>query len=374
MNHDWALALFRQTRNNLTDVIRSRKTEYMSDLDKRISSPCLFGSKDWWKLVKGFIRAKGMPLEDIPPLEDNGITYYSPKEKATIFNEYFATQCSVTDEGEALPQLNEIHGTIEQLLITTDTVKEVLKNLDGKKAVGPDLVHNKVLIATAEVICEPLTYLFNRSLTEGKFPACWKRAHVTPIFKKGNKQECGNYRPISLLSCIGKVLEKYVQSHVFSYLMENNLLTTAQSGFIPQDSTVYQLTSIYDDFCKFLDDKTTAQVIFFDISKAFDKVWHRALLYKLSALGIRGQLLDWFSDYLNNRFQAVVIKGAQSSYLPISAGVPQGSVLGPLLFLVYINDITHDIESIIKLFADDTSMYLGLEISHIRSEILRLSS
>ena len=144
----------------------------------------------------------------------------------------------------------------------------------------------------------------------------------------------------------------------------------SQSGFIPHDSTVFQLLCIYDDFCKFLDSRITAQAIFFDISKAFDKVWHKALLYKLSALGIRGQLLGWFTDYLKDRSQAVVLKGSKSSYLPILAGVPQGSVLGPLLFLVYINDITQDIESIIKLFADDTSMYLGLEHTQIRTDIL----
>ena len=370
LNREWTWELFRRTRNNLTYVIRKKKTEYVSELDKRISSPNHFGNKDWWKLVKSFLSSKGMPQDEIPPIEENDTIHYTSIEKATAFNKYFTAQCSVTDEGDALPRLNETCGSINQLTLTTDIVKEVLKNLDCGKAVGPDLVHNKLLIAAAGLISEPLTFLFNRSLTEGKFPALWKLAHVTPIFKKGERQKCSNYRPISLLSCIGKVLEKCVQKHVFNYLVENNLLTTAQSGFIPKDSTVFQLLSIYDDFCKFLDNKTTAQAIFFDISKAFDKVWHRALLHKLFAIGIRGQILDWFTDYLKNRSQAVVLKGTKSSYLPISAGVPQGSVLGPLLFLVYINDIANDIESIIKLFADDTSMYLGLENTEIRTQIL----
>ena len=193
---------------------------------------------------------------------------------------------------------------------------------------------------------------------------------MTPIHKKGDKQKCENYRPISLLSCIGKVLEKCVQKHVFDYLIDNNLLTDAQSGFIPKDSTAFQLTCIYDDFCKFLDSQTTAQVIFFDISKAFDKVWHKALLYKMYALGIRGQLLEWFKDYLTNRKQAVILKGSISTYRPVLAGVPQGSVLGPVLFLIYINDIVQDIQSSVKLFADDTSMYLGLEDTTTRTNIL----
>ena len=123
-------------------------------------------------------------------------------------------------------------------------------------------------------------------------------------------------------------------------------------------------------FANPLTNKITTQSVFFDISKAFDKVWHKGLIYKLHCIGIRGKMLKWFSDYLIDRKQAVVIKGKTSSYRSISAGVPQGSVLGPLLFLIYINDIVKDIESIVKLFADDTSMYLSLEDKEERSRLL----
>ena len=129
---------------------------------------------------------------------------------------------------------------------------------------------------------------------------------------------------------------------------------------MPKDATSYQLVSIYDDFCRALNDQKVTQAIFFDISKAFDRVWHRGLIRKLYAIGIRDGLLDWFKDYLNNRCQAVTIKGEKSDYLYIKHGVPQGSVLGPTLFLIYINDIVKDITSIIKLFADDTSIYLSM--------------
>ena len=366
-----AWALFRRTRNDLTNIIRRRKAEYISELDKKISSSNEFGTKDWWKLVKEYMSKKGLPQDDIPPIEDeNNTVHYTARDKAEVFNQYFAAQCSTENPNEDFPRGNEFQGSIDDLIITQDAVLSTLKHLDNKKAVGPDLVHNKILTAASEAICAPLTGLFNRSLREAKFPSVWKTAHVTPIYKKGDKQSCGNYRPISLLSCIGKVLEKCVQQHVLTYLVDNNLLTDAQSGFIPKDSTVFQLTCIYDDFCKFLDTKTTAQAVFFDISKAFDKVWHRALLYKMSALGIQGRLLDWFKDYLTNRKQAVVIKGSTSTYRPVSAGVPQGSVLGPVLFLIYINDIVRDIQSSVKLFADDTSMYLGLENTNERTNIL----
>ena len=171
LNFEWTWALFRTTRNNLTDAIRHRKMEYISELDNRISSAGNFGSKDWWKLVRSFISNKGMPQDDIPPLEKNNTVYYSPKDKATIFNEYFASQCSVTDEGNDLPILDNFPVSIEELVLTTDTVLETLKRLDGSKAVGPDLIHNKLLIVDADAICQPLTRLFNGSLSEGKFPA-----------------------------------------------------------------------------------------------------------------------------------------------------------------------------------------------------------
>ena len=145
--------------------------EYISELNNRISSAGNFGSKDWWKLVRSFISNKGMPQDDIPPLEKNNTVYYSPKDKATIFNEYFASQCSVTDEGNDLPILDNFPVSIEELVLTTDTVLQTLKRLDGSKAVGPDLIHNKLLIVDADAICQPLIRLFNGSLSEGKFPA-----------------------------------------------------------------------------------------------------------------------------------------------------------------------------------------------------------
>lgn len=159
------------------------------------------------------------------------------------------------------------------------------------------------------------------------------------------------------LVVLGKDWKKCLQQKTLEYLNYNSLITKHQSGFIPGDSTVYHLLNLYHDLCSSLDQGITVQAIFFDISKAFDRVWHRGLIHKLEAIGLRGNLLTWFKDYLSNRKQAVVVKGEQSDYLDVSAGVPQGSVLGPLLFLVYINDIITDIDSTIKLFADDTSMY-----------------
>ena len=143
--------------------------------------------------------------------------------------------------------------------------------------------------------------------------------------------------------------------------MDHGILITLQSGFISGDSTVNQLVDIYNSFCEALDEGKEVRAIFCDISKAFDRVWHKGLLYKLQTVGITGHLLQWFTDYLNNRKQRVVLPGVFSHWTDLKAGVPQGSILGPLLFLIYINDIVRNINSSIRLFADDTSLYIIVE-------------
>ena len=188
------------------------------------------------------------------------------------------------------------------------------------------------------------------------FPSSWKISNVCPIFKSGDSAITSNYRPVSLLNTLAKVFERIIFKHVFNHLNDTNFFTPSQSGFLPGDSTVNQVVYLYDKICKALDEGLEIRVIFFDISKAFDKIWHKRLLYKLHKAGIGGKLLSWFSDYLSNRYQRVVLPGAVSDLSSINAGVPQGSILGPLLFLVYIYDKVNDIESNIDLFADDTSL------------------
>ena len=368
----WSWNLFKHIRNQLVDMIRNRKEEYEKDLENRINSQINFGNKDWWKLVNSFFNRQNALSSEIPPLKDadSGEIIYSPETKAELFNSYFAKQSLINNTDDDPPNIQENDLAAPVLVFTSEMVKKIIKDLDQRKAVGPDLIHNKLLVKAINIISGPLASLFTRSLEESKFPKIWKIAHVTPIHKKGDKNLCTNYRPISLLSCVGKVMEKCIQKHLLDFLRENNLLTTSQSGFIPGDSTSYQLLSIYDDFCKTFDQQCTTQALFFDISKAFDRVWHRGLIHKLNAIGVRGSLLNWFTDYLSNRMQAVVIKGKTSTYKAVTSGVPQGSVLGPTLFLIYINDIVTGIQSEVKLFADDTSMYLRMDDGLRRTAIL----
>ena len=263
------------------------------------------------------------------------------------------------------------NGTIlSNFVITEAEVKAALLSLTLGKASGPDEINNRVLQALATELSPEFTTLFNQSLQQSDVPDIWKRSHVCPVSKGGDVSSLSNNRPISLLSNIDKTFERIVFKHLYNHFHDNDILTPLQSGFIPGDSTVNQLTFLYDTFCKALDSGKEVRVVFCDISKAFDRVWHAGLIYKLRASGVSGILLKWFENYLQNRYQRVVIPGAKSDWNYIRAGVPQGSILGPLLFLLYINDIVKDIGSNIRLFADDTSLYIIVENPEVAADIL----
>ena len=208
-------------------------------------------------------------------------------------------------------------------------------------------------------VSKPLTIIFNRSLQEKHYPEPWKKNNVVPLFKKGDKADSSNYRPVSLSSPIGKVMERVVFKNLYNHLQSNNLLYKYQSGFVPGHSTTFQLIDIYHHICQSFDNKQYSCMVFCDISKAFDRVWHKGLLFKLKQNGINGELLDWIADYLANRQQCVILNSTSSDYKHVQAGVPQGSVLGPLLLLLYVNDIADQLLSLTRLFADDSSLFFS---------------
>ena len=207
-----------------------------------------------------------------------------------------------------------------------------------------------------------LKKLFNLSLRMQKVPKLWKQANVIPSHKKDKKSDVQNYRPISLISVISKIFEKVIFKYVYNHLNDNFIISSYQSGFLPGKSTTTQLLEVYHHFCKAVDDGKELRVVFLDISKAFDRVWHAGLIYKLHQSGISSNLLNWFKNYLSDRQQRVVIHGQSSEWSSIKAGVPQGSVLGPLLFLLYINDISYTVQHChIRLFADDTCLFIEVD-------------
>ena len=234
-------------------------------------------------------------------------------------------------------------------------------------AQGYDRISTSLLKQIIHVIADPLAHIFNQSLQQGVFPDLFKIAKVNPIFKKGDSHEISNYRPISLLPSISKVLEKIVYNRLFDFLNTHNILNSNQYGFRKNHSTDQALIQIYDKITNAMANKQHVIGIFLDLSKAFDTLDHNILLYKLEFYGIRGQALSWFKDYLIKRKQYVTFNGLNSDLLPVECGVPQGSILGPLLFLLYVNDLSNT-SSLLSfvLFADDTNIFC----SHTKLESL----
>ena len=236
---------------------------------------------------------------------------FDENEKANVLNCYFANQSRVDDSLSVLP--NEHYplsqSSLDTLTILPSEVKDALKSLKHGKASGPDGINNRILIEVSNQIAPHLCDLFNHSLNVHTLPSSWKISNVSPIFKSGDPSLPSNYRPVSLLNSIEKVFERIIFKHVFNHLKNIGFFTPFQSGFMPGDSTVNQVSCLYNNICKALDDGLEFRAVFFDISKAFDKVWHKCLPFKLQRAGINGKLLSWFSNYLSNRYQRVVIPG-----------------------------------------------------------------
>ena len=363
---------FKRLRNEGISLIRQSKQNYLEHLSSKLRTGSLT-SRDWWKTLKSFM--KPTTSTSLPPLLDASTDTLVVDEidKANVLNSFFASQSLLDESANELPNDYPRHvgPSINEIVITRAEVLSVLQKLSLGKASGPDGINNRILVEAANELASPLCNLFNQSIDISTLPSSWKTSNVCPIFKKDDPCLPSNYRPVSLLNSMEKVLEKLIFKHVFNYLKDTNFFTPFQSGFLPGDSTINQVTFLYNQLCKALDEGLEFRMIFFDISKAFDRVWHKGLIFKLQAAGIGGKLLSWFSDYLSGRSQKVVIPGGSSDFCSINAGVPQGSILGPLLFLVYINDIVNNIDSGINLFADDTSLSMVVNNPNITGAILQ---
>ena len=236
-------------------------------------------------------------------------------------------------------------------------VQKLLSNLNVTKASGPDNISCKILCELSTELAPVLCSIFQQSIHTGQIPHDWTTAFVTPIFKKGNHHLAGNYRPVSLTSVPCKILEHIICSHIRSHLDKHNILTQWQHGFRSKHSCETQLLITLHDLLHWRDQKVQVDMVVLDFAKAFDTVPHRSLLGKLQHYGIDDDILNWVSAFLTCRTQSVVVDGQTSNSASVDSGVPQGTVLGPLLFLLHINDLPQSVQSTVRLFADDCLLY-----------------
>ena len=309
-------------------------------------------SKKFWT----FIKSKAKDFCSVAPLKKDGVLISDAKGKADILNAQYSSVFTKTDL--PLPSLD--HNTFPSLApihISTKGVHKMLSNLNPNKASGPDNIPPRFLKELSSEIAPVLTSIFQSSLDSGEVPSQWREANVTPIFKKGEKSLASNYRPVSLTSVCCKLCEHVIAKAVMSHLEDNNILSDFQHGFRAKRSCETQLLTFFDEIVKESSVGGQTDVVIMDFSKAFDVVPHNLLLHKLQHLGITGNTLKWIRSFLIDRHQQVVVDGKHSSKAPVTSGVPQGSVLGPILFLCYINDMPACVSSKLRLFADDSIIY-----------------
>ena len=324
--------------------------------------------KVFWRHVNKGIRRD--TNSGIAALKNNGKLACDAVEKCEILNSYFKSVFTEEDTTEMPDMKSDPFPVMPDFCLTSPEVEKLLAGLNPSKAAGPDGVPCRVLKILAPQIAPVLTFIFNQSLETGVLPADWKQANVTPIHKKGDRTEAKNYRPVSLTSVCCKVLEHIIHSQIMGHLDEHRILTDKQHGFRKRRSCETQLLVTHNDLINAMDKKKSSDVIILDFTKAFDTVPHRRLLLKLKHYAISSHILSWLSSFLVGRTQRVVLEGRMSSLVTVDSGVPQGTVLGPLLFLLYINDLPNGIKSSTRLFADDALIYRTIS-STVDTEILQ---
>jgi len=238
-------------------------------------------------------------------------------------------------------------------------VERELQRLPNKLSAGPDSIPPYLLRRVATPLALPLSLIFSRSLQQGVLPREWKMAIIKPLFKKGDKARACNYRPISLTSCVCKVFESMLKTELTSFLEHHNLFSACQFGFRSERSTVSQLTLFYDELIMSHNKNESTDIVYIDFMRAFDTVCHSKLMLKLAAYGVADPVLRWLSSFLEGRSQRVQVNSSLSEEVPVRSGVPQGTVLGPLLFLLYVNDLPSQLHVPCKMFADDLKLHVS---------------
>ena len=308
-------------------------------------------TKPFWK----YIKSKKQDNIGVAPLKANGKLVNDSTGKANILAEQFKSVFtkSSTIQSSSLYQ----YPAIRDLNITEKGVEKLLRNINPAKAVGPDNIHNRVLKELPTQLAEGLTRIFQKSVNTGTLPDDWLIANVAPNFKKGDKHLAEIYRPVSLTSVTSKFLEHIICSHLMEHLDKHHILTNLNHGFCRGFSCETQLVTTLHDLCQSFEKSVQFDIAILDFSKAFDTVPHPKLIEKFESYGIRGSLYQWFMAFLTQRSMKVVLDRKSSDQVRVESGVPQGTVLGPLLFLCHINDLPASVSSQVRLFADDCLLY-----------------
>ena len=342
---------------------QSNKVRFLTRRDhtyhlQKITCNLRTNPRPFWRWLKSTRNGK-TTIPDI--LNTDGATASTNAQKATIFNDHFSSVFTREDNAN-IPELEEEISTdsnpdtIEDLVFDSAEVLEELSNINANKCGGPDGIPAILLKEGAQSIAPILARILNYSLEVGSLPRDWTRANVIPIHKKGNRHNPNNYRPISLTGHVVKIAERLIAMKIRQFV--SPLITPVQHGFRPNHSCLTQLLQTIHCLAQSLDKGLSSHAVFLDFSKAFDSVPHQRLLLKLKHIGIRGRNLKWIEAFLTDREQRVIIQGQSSNWVKVTSGVPQGTVLGPLLFLIYINDLANAIRhSSIRLFADDCVLF-----------------
>ena len=370
---------FKALRQKIKKKIKISYERYLNDLLGLSESNKTCDKK---KLFS-FLKSSRQDQEGIPHLKDNDILLTETPAKANLCNQQFQSVFTkksplslsrlaqmkvqgLVDEGSIPPEsipdpyLNSTP-VMPDIDISISGLLKLLKNLKPGKAAGPDQLKPLLLKKLRDEIAPVIKVIFDKSLQTGTLPTEWLTANVMPVFKKGDKSLAANYRPISLTCILCKVLEHILASNIVKHLDAQEIMYDMQHGFREKRSCETQLVMMIEDLARNVSAGNQTDVILPDFSKAFDKVSHSKLLWKMHQYGIRGKVLSWIQAFLGNRSQQVVIDGEESDSIPVNSGVPQGSVLGPILFLAYINDLPGGISSQVRLFADDTALYLTIK-------------